>query len=64
MSLTIELLQWMRKRLATRRRREELQGLDERTLKDIGIDRSEISSIEAELYRFAQRTRRNLACCE
>ena len=43
-------------------RYQALHGLDAMTLKDIGLDRSEISSVDAELYSGVLRTRRNLVC--
>jgi len=44
-----------------RARRDTLRGLDRRTLADIGIDASEVSSIEAESAARATLTRLRIA---
>jgi len=60
-AVVIEASRWLRMRFAMSQY-QALHGLDAVTLKDIGLDRSEISSVDAELYSGALRTRRNLVC--
>jgi uncharacterized protein YjiS (DUF1127 family) len=50
------LSQWRRRRRAAQVRRE-LQSLDDRTLRDIGVARAEIGSISAEVAGLAERSR-------
>jgi uncharacterized protein YjiS (DUF1127 family) len=38
--------------------RDELSGIDDVTLRDLGLSRSELSSLHAELAGHAERTRR------
>ena len=40
---------------------DSLEALDERTLRDIGLDRSEISSVEQEARHRAERSRVRIA---
>ncbi len=54
-------LQWLATRLTDRS--AGLRELDARTLADIGIDASEISSIEAEWRGDVELTRRHIATC-
>lgn len=49
---------WWLARQAERRLRAELYGLNDRTLRDIGVNRSEIGSIAAYEARDASRRRR------
>ena len=54
---------WWRRRAAAARRRDEwrtLEGLDPATLRDLGLDRSELGSIQAELAGNAPATRRRV----
>jgi len=53
--------QGLRLRLAAARAREQLERLDDATLRDIGLARSEISSANAEALGALERTRRRLA---
>jgi uncharacterized protein YjiS (DUF1127 family) len=46
------------RRLRARRRFEDLRHLDERTLRDLGLTRSELASVIAELGGHAAATRR------
>ena len=46
------------RRLRARRRFEDLRHLDERTLRDLGLTRSELASVVAELGGHAAATRR------
>ena len=46
------------RRLRARRRFEDLRHLDERTLRDLGLTRSELASVVAELGGHATATRR------
>jgi uncharacterized protein YjiS (DUF1127 family) len=46
------------RRLRARRRFEDLSHLDERTLRDLGLTRSELASVVAELGGHAALTRR------
>jgi uncharacterized protein YjiS (DUF1127 family) len=46
------------RRLRARRRYEDLRHLDERTLRDLGLTRSELASVVAELGGHAALTRR------
>lgn len=46
------------RRLRARRRFEDLSHLDERTLRDLGLTRSELASVVAELGGHAAATRR------
>jgi hypothetical protein len=57
--LTSTGLQWLAALFADRG--SELHQIDARTLADIGIDASEISSIEAEWLGHAEITRRRIA---
>jgi uncharacterized protein YjiS (DUF1127 family) len=50
-------LAWRRARQQARSARDALRGLDDRALRDLGIDRSEISSLAAEFAGEAERTR-------
>jgi uncharacterized protein YjiS (DUF1127 family) len=50
------LAQWRRRRHAAALQRE-LDGLDDRTLRDVGLTRSETGSMSAELAGLAERSR-------
>lgn len=51
-----------RQRRAVRRQMRTLAQLDDRMLRDIGINRQEIGSIAAELTGSAEKTRRQAGC--
>ena len=56
------LVRWMthvRRYLQAGKARAELQSLDTRTLRDLGIDRSEIASLVEEWAGRAERVRKN-----
>ena len=49
---------WWQRRQVAHATREALHGLDGRALRDIGLDRSEIGSVAAELAGLAENHRR------
>jgi len=55
--LTLSVLGALFRKLLQRRRASSLRGLDARTLADIGVDASEISSIDAEARGLSRVTR-------
>ena len=56
------LVDAMRKRRRDRCDRLAFERVDDRTLRDLGIDRSEYCSYYAEAHGLAERSRRHLTC--